>query len=76
MDDISLGLWCGKGCLLSLSWCRKSPAISSYSHSGESAYDGSNLLLKINMLLSVNKRLGISLEFLFFFLSVEENCAK
>jgi len=42
----------------------------------ESAYKGSNLLLKITMLLSVSKRLGISLEFLFFFLCVEENCAK
>jgi hypothetical protein len=64
-----------KGCLLSLSWCRKSPA-SHHIVIQESAYKGSNLLLKITMLLSVSKRLGISLEFLIFFLCVEESCAK
>jgi len=41
-----------------------------------SAYDGSDFLLKITTLLSVSKRLGISLEFLISFLCVEQNCAK
>jgi hypothetical protein len=75
MDDISLGLWCGRG---ACSHClgAENHLLSHDIVIQGSAYDGSNLLLKITMLLSVSKRLGIILEFLFFPSCVEENCAK
>jgi len=75
MDDISLGLSCGRG---PCSHCLggKNHLLFHHIVIQGSAYDGSDLLLKISMLLSVSKRLGISLVFLIFFLCVEENCAK
>jgi hypothetical protein len=75
MDDISLGLWCGRG-VCSHCLDAKNHLLSHCIVIQGSAYDGSDLLLKITMLLSVSERLGISLDFLFFFLCVEENCAK
>ncbi len=75
MDDISLGLWCGRG---ACSQClgAENHLLSRRIVIQGSACDGSDLMLNITMLLSVSKRLGISLEFLSFFLCVEENCAK
>jgi hypothetical protein len=67
MDDISLGLWCGRG-VCSHCLDAKNHLLSHRIVIQGSAYDGSDLLLKITMLLSVSERLGISLDFLFFFL--------
>jgi hypothetical protein len=75
MDDNSLGLWCGRG-VCSHCLGAENHLLSRRIVIQGSAYDGSGLLLKLTILLSVSKRLGISLVFLIFFLCVEENCAK